>query len=150
MQKPLDRPLARKDKRKHQRGFTLIEIMIVLTLLGLIGTFAVTNYMKSQREGYIKSTRILIQQMKTALDDYYRTCNSYPTTAQGLQALLQKPADSTCKDYDPQGYISGHHVPQDPWGHDFIYISDDGKHVTLKSLGPDGKEGDGNISLDDL
>ncbi|MBI3541786.1 MAG: type II secretion system major pseudopilin GspG [Deltaproteobacteria bacterium] len=137
-------------KRRMQRGFTLIEIMIVLTLLGLIGTFAVTNYMKSQREGYIKSTKILIQQLKTALDDYYRTCNSYPNTGQGLAALISKPADSTCKDYDPNGYINGKKVPQDPWGHDFIYISDDGKKVTLKSLGPDGKEGEGNISLEDI
>ncbi|MBI3558623.1 MAG: type II secretion system major pseudopilin GspG [Deltaproteobacteria bacterium] len=137
-------------KRSSERGFTLIEIMIVLTLLGLIGTFAVTNYMKSQREGYIRSTKILMQQLKTALDDYYRTCNSYPNTGQGMAALISKPGDSTCKDYDPNGYIQGKKVPQDPWGHDFIYICDDGKHLTLKSLGPDGKEGEGNISLEDL
>ena len=136
-------------KRNSQRGFTLIEIMIVLTLLGLIGTFAVTNYMKSQREGYIKSTKIQLSQIKTALDDYYRTCNSYPTTAQGLQALISKPADSTCKDYDPAGYITGKKVPQDPWSNDFVYICEDGKHYQLKSLGPDGKEGgDDDIVLD--
>ena len=137
-------------KRGSERGFTLIEIMIVLTLLGLIGTFAVTNYMKSQREGYIRSTKILIQQLKTALDDYYRTCNSYPTTAQSMTALISKPGDSTCKDFDPNGYIQGKKVPQDPWGHDFIYLCDDGKHPIIKSLGPDGKEGEGNISSEDL
>ena len=71
-------------------------------------------------------------------------------TSQGMAALITKPGDSTCKDYDPNGYIQGKKVPQDPWGHDFIYICDDGKHLILKSLGPDGKEGEGNISSEEL
>lgn len=142
-----------QNRKKTQRGFSLIEIMIVMTLLGLIGTFAVRNYLQSQEEGKRRGAKILIQQIKTALDDYYRTCNGYPNTSQGLQALMQKPADAQCKDYDPNGYIAGKKIPKDPWDRDFIYICDDGRHLVLKSLGGDGKEGgegnDKDISTDD-
>lgn len=143
-----------KNKRRRQAGFSLIEIMIVMTLLGLIGTFAVRNFMASREEGNRRGAKILIQQLKTALDDYYRTCNSYPTNAQGgLDALITKPADSTCKDYDPNGYLSAKKVPKDPWDRDFVYICEDGRKFVLMSLGADGKEGgegnDKDIRTDD-
>jgi general secretion pathway protein G len=136
---------------QSQRGFSLIEIMIVMTLLGLIGTFAVRNYMASREEGYRRGTKVLMQQLKTALDDFYRTCNAYPTTTQGLDALIVKP--DTCKDWDPNGYLSSKKVPTDAWGRAFNYVCDDGRHFILKSLGASGKEGgEGNdkpISTDD-
>lgn len=145
--------LRRRQRKRHSLGFSLVEIMIVMTLLGLIGTFAVTNFMKSQEEGKRRGAKILIQQLKTALDDFFRTCNHYPNTAQGLQALIAKPGDEQCKDYDPNGYIAGKKVPKDPWDHDFIYLCDDGRHFVLKSLGPDNKEGgegnDKDISTED-
>ena len=139
-------------RKKTQSGFSLIEIMIVITLLGLIGTFAVTNFMARQQEGNRKGAKILMQQIRTALDDFFRTCSAYPTTAQGgLDALVTKPADGSCKDYDPNGYLKK--VPKDPWGTDFVYICDDGRKYVLKSLGGDKKEGgegnDKDISTED-
>lgn len=141
-------------KPRNEKGFSLIEIMIVITLIGLVGTFAVTNYMARQEEGKRKGAKILMQQLRTALEDYYRNCNSFPTNAQGgLEALIQKPADGSCKDYDPNGYITGKHVPKDPWGTDFVYICEDGRKYVLKSLGADRKEGgegnDKDISTED-
>ncbi len=132
----------RTQRKQKNQGFTLIEILIVMTLLGLIGTFAVTNIMSRREEGNRKATKILMQQLRTALDDYYRTCNSYPTGAQGgLAALLAKPADESCPDYDPSGYLKTKNVPKDAWNKDFIFTSDDGRKYTLKSLGADRKEG---------
>lgn len=140
--------------RNNQAGFSLVEIMIVITLLGLIMTFAVRNYSAREQEGRRKGAKILMQQLRTALDDYYRTCGNYPTDAQGgLQALITKPADGSCKDYDPNGYLAGKNVPKDPWGGDFVYISEDGRKYTLKALGSDRKEGgegnDKDISTED-
>lgn len=134
-------------------GFSLIEIMIVMSLLGLIMTFAVRNFMASQKEGQARGAKILMQQLKTSLDDYYRTCNSYPTDAQGgLQALISGPSDGSCKEYDPS-VMQVKKLPKDPWGVDFIYSSEDGRKYVLKSLGGDKKEGgeghDKDISTDD-
>ncbi len=138
----------------QKAGFTLIEIMIVITLLGLIATFAVSNFMSKLQEGNRKGTKVIMKQMQTALDDYMRNCNQYPTTGQGgLDALLQKPSDDSCKDYDPNGYLKDKKLPKDAWGHAFLYLGDDGKKYTLKSLGRDGKEGgsgdDKDISTED-
>lgn len=144
------------NKRKLKAGFTLIEIMIVITLLGIVGTLFVQNYMGKLEEGKRKSTKIMMQQIVTALQDFYRTCNNYPTNGQGgLDALVTKPADGSCKDYDPNGYLKakGGHVPRDAWDNDFIYTSDDGRKFTMRSLGADRKEGgegnDKDISTDD-
>lgn len=137
-----------------KEGFTLIEIMIVITLLGLIATFAVSNFMSKLQEGNRKGTKVIMKQLQTSLDDFMRNCNQYPTTGQGgLDALIQKPADDSCKDYDPNGYLKDKKLPKDAWGHSFLYLSDDGKKYVLKSLGRDGKEGgsgdDKDISTED-
>ena len=130
--------MRKRQKENLKLGFTLIEIMIVITLLGLIMGFAVTNYTARQQEGNRKGAKILMKQLQTALEDYNRTCNVYPTDAEGLDALVKKPASNTCKDYDPNGYLNK--VPQDPWQHTFVYLSD-GKTYEIKSLGKDGREG---------
>lgn len=141
-------------KNSREKGFTLIEIMIVLTLLGIVATIGITNYVGKLEEGKRKSSKILMQQLRTSLDDYMRTCGLYPTTAQGgLDALINKPADDTCKDYDTNGYVKDRKLPKDSWNRDFIYVSDDGRTYVLKSHGRDGKEGgegnDRDISTED-
>jgi general secretion pathway protein G len=139
--------------RNTQSGFSLIEIMIVITLLGLIGTFAVTNYMARQQEGNRKGAKILMQTLRGTLDDYFRICSAYPTNAQGgLEALAKGPADGSCKEYTPAN-ASIKKVPKDPWGMDFFYLSDDGRKYVLKSFGADKREGgegnDKDISTED-
>jgi general secretion pathway protein G len=141
-------------RRKRNSGFTLIEIMIVLTLLGIVATIGISNFMGKLEEGKRSSTKIVMQQLRTALDDYMRTCGLYPTTAQGgLDSLINKPADDSCKDYDTNGYVKDRKIPKDGWKKDFIYTSDDGRAYVLKSLGKDGREGgegnDRDISTED-
>ena len=134
----------KKYRKKNQNGFTLIEIMIVITLIGFIGTWAVTNFMGKLQEGKQKGTKVIMKQIQSALDDYYRTCNSYPTTGQGgLEALITKPSTPPeCKNYDPNAYLKEKRVPRDGWDNEFIYINEDGSNkYTLKSLGADKKEG---------
>ena len=145
--------LHRNVRASAQQGFTLIEIMIVITLLGLMAAFVVQNYMGRLQEGNRKGTKIIMQQIRTALDDYLRTCASYPSSGQGgLDALVNKPGDG-CPNYDTNGYLKDRKVPKDAWGREFVYISEDGRKYTLKSLGLDGREGgegnDKDISTDD-
>jgi general secretion pathway protein G len=132
------------NRKKSQQGFTLIEILLVMTLLGFIGTLAVTNIMGRFQEGKQRGTVVILRELQTALDDYYRSCNHYPTTAQGgLEALITKPTTPPeCRNYDTSGYLKNSKLPKDGWDRDFIYINEDGsRNYTLKSLGADGREG---------
>ena len=138
-------------KMNAQAGFSLIEMMIVIAILGLIMGIVGTNVMKKFDEAKVNSTRVQMQTLGTVLQDYRRVCGTYPKTEQGLDALIKPPAE--CKNADPEGFLPTKKVPQDAWSRDFLYSSDGNKY-TLKSLGRDGAEGgtgfDADISSDDL
>lgn len=136
-----------------QKGMSLIEILIALTLLALAGTFISGKVMDSLYEGKLNSAKIQMQGIAERLKEFRRHCNFYPTTDQGLQALVEKPTTGReCKRYQPGGYIDGGQVPLDPWDADFIYESD-GKTFNILSYGQDNMEGgeekDADISLYD-
>lgn len=126
---------------KSQRGMSLIEILIAITLLGVVGTLVVTNVIDSLREGEVNSTKIQIKSLGNILIDYKRKCGLYPTSDQGLDALVEAPTSGKeCKRYPPNGFIKDNRIPEDPWGNEFIYESDGRKYV-ITSLGVDGIEG---------
>lgn len=139
---------------KSQRGMSLVEILIALTLLGIAGTFVVGQVVQNLNEGQIQSTKIQIQKLGDILREYRRKCGRYPTTEQGLDALITAPTSGrTCKRYPPNGFIDGN-VPKDPWDTEFEYISEDGKSYEIISYGGDYEEGgegvDADISSKDL
>jgi general secretion pathway protein G len=143
-----------KNLAQNEKGLTLIEILIALTIIGIAGTFITGKLMESKLEGERKSAKIQLQNVKARLMEYRRHCNFYPTSDQGLEALVEKPSQGReCKNYQPGGYIEGGKVPNDPWGNPFIYESDGQKINALKSLGPTGEAGgEGNnkeINYDD-
>lgn len=126
---------------KSQRGMSLVEILIAITLLGVVGTLVVSNVIDSLREGETNSTRIQIKNLHGILTDYKRKCGLYPTSDQGLDALVEKPTSGKeCKRYPPNGFIDGGKIPEDPWGNEFDYKSD-GRDYTIISYGVDGVEG---------
>lgn len=137
---------------RNERGFSLIEMLIVMALMALVGTFVATNVIRKYDQAKVDAAKIQIKQVGVILDDFRRVCGFYPTMEQGLEALIKPPAGRECKNYDPEGFIKDKKVPQDPWGNEFNYTSDGNKY-TLKSLGADGKEGgdgfDKDISSDD-
>lgn len=137
---------------KNQKGLSLVEILIALTLLALAGTFVVSNVFDSLREGEINSAKIQIQKLEEILTDYRRKCGRYPTTDQGLDALVNNPGES-CRRYPPNGFIKDGKIPMDPWDNEFYYESD-GRKYTIISYGPDGIEGgedyDKDISSEEL
>ncbi len=126
---------------QNQKGFSLIEILIALTLLAVAGTFVVGRFMDTLHEGQVKSTKIQMNGLDARLKEFRRKCGFYPTTEQGLEALVTKPTGGReCKDYPANGFIDGESVPKDPWDGDFIYESD-GKTFNIYSYGPDGSAG---------
>ncbi len=129
-------------KLKNKKGMTLIEIMLVLVLVGFVVSFFAKDLFSVFTSGNIKATRLAIKSLQSQLDYFRLDCNFYPTTEQGLEALLTAPtAGRQCPNYAPKGYLSGaKKVPIDPWGSPFKYESN-GQEYTIKSLGSDGQEG---------
>lgn len=132
-----------------EQGFTLTELLIVIALIALIGTFVTSNVISKYNRSKVDATKIQMKQLGTILDDFRRECGFYPLTDQGLDALVSKPAGRECKNYSPDGYIKGNKVPKDGFGNDFQYESDGNKYV-IKSLGNDGKEGGEGFDKDML
>jgi general secretion pathway protein G len=136
--------VGKRKGARARRGFTLIEILLVLTLLGLVFSILGRKIFSGFSRGKVQATKIQIKQIEGDLDRYRLDCNFYPTTDQGLKALLEAPtAGRKCKNYDPQGYLSAksNKMPEDAWGNEFTYTCDDGINYTIKSMGADGVEG---------
>jgi general secretion pathway protein G len=123
------------------KGFSLIEILIALTLLAIAGTFVAGKILDNLHEGQVNSTKIQMSSLDGRLKEFKRKCGFYPTTEQGLEALVSKPSGGReCRDYPPNGFIEDNTIPKDPWDHDFVYESD-GKTLNIYSYGPDGEAG---------
>lgn len=126
---------------QNQKGFSLIEILIALTLLAIAGTFVVGKFNDTLEEGKIKSAKIQMSNLDGRLKEFRRKCGFYPTTEQGLESLIAKPTGGReCKDYPPNGFIDGEQIPKDPWDNDYIYESD-GKAFNIYSYGANGEAG---------
>lgn len=133
---------------KSQQGMSLIEILIALTLLALAGTFVGGRVFENLQEGKVQTAKIQMKSLADRLKEFRRDCNTYPTTDQGFDALIEKPTGGReCKRYAPGGYIEGGKVPLDPWDNEYIYESD-GKTFTIISLGADNAEGGEGVDAD--
>jgi general secretion pathway protein G len=136
---------------KEIRGMTLIEIMVVITILGLIATVVTVNVMDRLDEAKVATAKTQIKSFEEALDQFRRDNGFYPSTEQGLQALVEKPSIGRIpKRYPRNGYIKGGKIPQDPWDSDYIYTSPgaSGHDYEITSLGSDRQEGGEGIDAD--
>lgn len=124
---------------RRQAGFTLLEIMVVVTILGLLAAFIVPNVIGQGDKAKVDLAKANMSAVANALDYYRMDNNRYPTTEQGLRALVEKPDNAP--NWNPGGYLPK--VPQDPWGNEYVYMSPGigGKPYDLYSLGADGAEG---------
>ncbi len=130
-----------KRRRWNERGFTLIEIMVVLIIIGLLAGIIVPKLIGRTEEAKRTKAKMQIKNLQTALDLYKLDNGVYPSTEQGLQALVEKPTIGEIpKHWREGGYIDK--IPKDPWGNPYVYISP-GVHgeYDLYSYGADGEEG---------
>ena len=127
--------------RNRHSGFTLIEIMVVVVILAVLGALVVPNILGKVDTARVTAAKTDINSIKTALDLYRLDNFRYPTTEQGLQALVKQPADPAITNYPPHGYLTT--LPKDPWGNPYIYVSpgSDGRDFEITSYGRDGKPG---------
>ena len=132
--------------RRNERGFTLIELMVVIVILGILAGLIVPRIMGRPDEARKAKARIQIESLETALKLYKLDNGNYPSTEQGLQALVEPPAaGAPLKNWRQDSYLEKGKVPKDPWDNEFVYISP-GVHgdYDLSSRGADGEaEGEG-------
>lgn len=133
--------------RPH-RGFTLMEVMVVIVILGVLASLVVPNLMGNKEKADQQKVITDIIALENSLDMYKLDNGNYPTTAQGLQALLKKPGNAPQpRHYRQGGYIK--RLPTDPWGNDYLYLSPgENGVVDIYTLGADSKEGGDGASAD--
>ena len=135
-------------RNNRKKGFTLLELMVVVVILSLLAMIALPKFFGRVDEAKITTTRVQIQNFETALRLFYLDNGFYPNTEQGLKALVEKPEDA--KNWRQGGYLEKGVIPKDPWGNDYIYRSpgENDREYEIISLGRDGKEGGTGIDAD--
>lgn len=139
-----------KDKRDRRRrhGFTMVELMAVLIILGLLAALVVGNFVGRVDDARVKVTKASLHELHTAINQFRMDTGRWPTEQEGLTVLVQQPADVSS--YPPGGYIQTVDLPKDGWGRDFIFelLPESGRPFVIKSLGADGQEGGEGLNAD--
>jgi general secretion pathway protein G len=126
-------------KRNAQQGFTLIEILVVVMILGLLISLAAPRLIGRTDDARVVKARADITAIEQALNLYKIDSGTYPTSEQGLEALVEPPSGGDSpRNWREGGYLE--RVPVDPWDGPYLYAAD-GRSYVLRSLGADGKEG---------
>ena len=131
----------------NNRGFTLIELMVVIIILGILAMWVAPKIMSRPEQAKQVKTQLDIQNLETALKLYKLDNGSYPSTEQGLEALVTRPNDPTVRNWKPGGYMD--RVPTDPWGNAFAYESpSEHGDYAIMSYGADGSPGGEDVDTD--
>ena len=135
----------RQTAKTGAKGFTLLEILVVISIIGVLAAFIVPNVIGQGEKAKADLARANMAAIANALDMYKLDNNKYPTSDQGLLALVEKPSDA--RNWNPAGYLGK--VPEDPWGNEYVYLSPgiEGPYDLL-SFGADGSEGGEGFDAD--
>jgi general secretion pathway protein G len=128
-------------KHRYARGFTLIEIMVVVVIIGLLAAVILPNVFGNVVKAQIAKAKSDIQALETGLTMFKLDNYKYPSTDLGLQALVQRPNDPTIRNWRENGYLK--RINADPWGNPYQYVfpGQRGQEYDLYSFGADGQEG---------
>ena len=143
----LQNTTSERSKKRH-RGFTFIEVMVVITIIGLLSTFVGVYLLDSTEEAKTNTTKTQIRSLETALDLYRLHNSRYPSSEQGLKALLEKPEVGIIPKNWNGPYLGRNNLPEDSWDSPFRYISVNGKNYEIISLGADGVDGGTDLDAD--
>ena len=140
----------KKNKHRKQAGFTLIELMVVVVIIAILAGLVIPRFMGETDKAKQAKAKMQIESLESALKMYKLDNGSYPTTEQGLKALVETPTVGNLpKNWRQGGYLEKGKVPKDPWGNEFVYVSP-GSHgdFDLSCLGKDGEPGGEGVDKD--
>ena len=135
----------------NQKGFTLIEIMVVVIILAMLAGLVLPRIIGQEEKARVETAKIQIRSLESALDGYKLDNGFYPATDQGLEALIVKPeAGRVPMKWREGGYLKPARIPKDPWDHDYHYYSpgNEGRDYEIISYGADGEPGGEGKSAD--
>lgn len=135
-------------RKSNDEGFTLVEVMVVMVIIGLLATFVVINVLPSQDKAMVQKAKGDIRLLEQAMEMYRLDMLDYPDQDAGIEALRALPTGAPNADrYRAGGYVK--FLPQDPWGRDYIYRYP-GEHgvIDIYSYGQDGEEGGEGLAAD--
>lgn len=131
------------DKLKNEDGFSFLELMVVVVILGILATYIAPRFMGRADDAKAVKAKVDIAAIETSLKLYKLDSGMYPTTEQGLSALIEKPStDPVPSNWKEKGYLAKARIPKDPWGREYLYLSP-GVHdeYDIISYGADGAPG---------
>ncbi|MCM8784845.1 MAG: type II secretion system major pseudopilin GspG [Candidatus Omnitrophica bacterium] len=127
-----------------KKGFTFIELMVVIIILGLLTMLVFPSFLKRVEDAKITAAKVQIKSLESGLKLFYLDNGFYPSTEQGLKALIEKPTSGRIpQKWREGGYLDKPSIPKDPWNNDYVYLSPgrNGEDYEIISYGRDGKEG---------
>lgn len=128
-------------RRKNRFGFTMVELMAMLIIIGLLAALVTTKVASKIDQARITTTKANLKTLHTAVTQFKMDTGRFPSEDVGLMELIEQPSDVSR--YEEGGYLETTEIPKDGWGRDFIYerYPESGKPFVIKSLGADGEEG---------
>jgi general secretion pathway protein G len=138
----------KKRTRKIRYGFTMVELMAMLIIIGLLATLVVTKVASQIDRARVTTTKANLKSLHSAVNQFKMDTGRFPAEEEGLMALIEQPSD--VMNYELGGYLETTEIPKDAWGQDFIYelFPESGKPFVIKSLGADNEEGGEDYDAD--
>ncbi len=133
--------VKKRKSRKMSKGFTMVELMAMLIIIGLLATLVVTKVASQIDRARRTTTKANLKILHSAVNQFKMDTGRFPTEEEGLMALIEQPSDVSS--YEPGGYLETTEIAKDGWGDEFIYelYPESGKPFVIKSLGADNEEG---------
>ncbi len=134
--------MTRKERKKRVRyGFTMVELMAMLIIIGLLATLVVTKVASKIDQARITTTKANLKALHSAVNQFKMDTGRFPSDDKGLIDLIEQPTDVDT--WEPGGYLETTEIPPDGWGNEFIYelYPESGKQFVIRSSGPDGEQG---------
>jgi general secretion pathway protein G len=134
--------MTRKQRKRYVRyGFTMVELMAMLIIIGLLATLVVTKVATKIDQARITTTKANLKILHSAVNQFKMDTGRFPTEELGLLELIEQPNDVII--WEPGGYLETTEVPPDGWGNEYKYelYPESGKQFVIRSFGPDGEEG---------